>query len=82
MDSMSVYSTTSSASSIALNLESPSTSKLVLGTEVDWDEVPLVDLWCDLEELDPEAVPDPRGFLEERDVVMQCVDCLSALCPS
>ncbi|KAI0697505.1 hypothetical protein C8T65DRAFT_22001 [Cerioporus squamosus] len=68
-DSASVYSTSTARSSIALNLESPSTSKLALGPDIPIDDIPLVDLSFDLETL--EDVSDPAGFLEERDVVFQ-----------
>ncbi|KAI0760366.1 hypothetical protein C8Q74DRAFT_222376 [Fomes fomentarius] len=75
LDSASVYSTSTARSSIALNFESPSTSNLVLGLEVELDEVPLVDVSFDLNELkaESEVLPDPRGFMEERDVVIQLV---------
>lgn len=78
LDSASVYSTSTARSSIALNLESPSTSNLVLALEVELDEVPLVDVSFNLEELkaESEVLPDPRGFMEERDVVIQCVVCI------
>ncbi|KAI0754329.1 hypothetical protein C8Q80DRAFT_361622 [Daedaleopsis nitida] len=82
LDSASVYSTTSTARSSLgaggpadvkekLELEDASTSKLALGPEVDLDEVPLVDATLDLGEL--EDVPDPKGFSEEREVVVQLV---------
>ncbi|TFK92349.1 hypothetical protein K466DRAFT_595298 [Polyporus arcularius HHB13444] len=71
LDSASVYSTSTARSSIALNLESPSTSKLLLGPDVDMDDITLVDLSFDLETL--EDVSNPAGFFEERDVVSQLV---------
>ena len=76
LDSASVYSTSTARSSIALNLESPSTSKLVLGPEIDTDDIPLVDLSFNLDAL--EDLSEPAGFLEERDVVFQYVN---APCP-
>ncbi|RPD75698.1 hypothetical protein L226DRAFT_485955 [Lentinus tigrinus ALCF2SS1-7] len=71
LDSASVYSASTARSSIALNLESPSTSKLVLDSDIDMADIALVDIHFDLEAL--EDLSDPAGFMEERNVVFQLV---------
>ena len=72
MDSASVYSATetdtdSTSTSVVVLLESPDAP--TLECDADLDDIPLVDVSFDLSEL--VVVPDPVGFLEERDVVTQ-----------